>query len=98
MSTRKFAHYHNPDATGRKRLYQIWWGEFPTPHGLVDVELVSPAPTDPPSAGGQPAWIRSGPVKYRVRPSGQSADAWRPKVFERDEPFGPAVGAAAYGR
>jgi hypothetical protein len=71
---------------------------FPTPHGLVDVELVSPAPTDPPSAGGQPAWIRSGPVKYRVRPSGQSADALRPKVFERDEPFGPAVGAAAYGR
>ena len=98
MSTRRFAHYDNPDATGRMRRYRIWWGEWPTPHGPVDVELVSPAPTDPPSAGGQPAWIRSGPVEYRVRPSGQDADAWRPLVFERDEPFGPATGAAAYGR
>ena len=98
MSTAKYAYYDNPDATGRMRRYRIWWGEWPTPHGPVDVELVSPAPTDPPSAGGQPEWIRSGPVEYRVRPSGQDADAWRPLVFERDEPFGPATGAAAYGR
>jgi hypothetical protein len=100
MSTRKrreYAYYDNPDSTGRMRRYQIWWGEKPTPYGPVDVELVSPAPTDPPS-GGQPAWVRSGPVEYRVRPSGQGADAWRSRVFERSEPFGPAVGAAAYGR
>jgi len=101
MSTRKkrqFAYYDNPDATGHRRRYQIWWGELPTPHGLVDVELVSRAPADPPSPVRQGSWVRSGPVEYRVRPSGQGADAWRLLVFGRSEPFGPAVGAAAYGR
>jgi hypothetical protein len=99
MSTAKYAYYDNPDTTGRMRRYRIWWGEWQTTHGLVDVELMSPAPADPPSAGGQAAWVRSGPVSYRARPSGQGADAWRPLVFDRSgEPFGPAAGAAAYGR
>jgi hypothetical protein len=98
MSTRKYAHYDNPDATGRMRRYQIWWGELPTPDGPVDVELVSHAPTDPPSAGGQGAWAQSGLVEYRVRPSGQDAAAWRPLVLGLGEPFGRRAGAAAYSR
>jgi hypothetical protein len=52
------------------------------------------APADPPAKGGQAAWVRSGPVEYRVRPSGQGAAAWVPLVFDRPhQPFGETAGA-----
>ena len=98
MSTAKYAYYDNPDAIGWMRRYRTWWGEWPTPYGPVDVELVSPAPADPPSAGGQAAWAQSGPVEYRIRPSGHGVNAWRPLVFGPGELFGPGAAAAAYAR
>jgi hypothetical protein len=92
--------YANLDRDGNQRWYQTVWDRHECPDGrLVDIELVSAAPADPPANGrGQAAWVASGPVEYRVRPSGQGADAWRPLVFTKHgQPFGQMAAAAAYG-
>jgi hypothetical protein len=84
-----------PGAIGRMRRYRTWWANGRPRTGRW-TELVSR-----PRRSAQRRRRRlaqSGPVEYRVRPSGHGGDAWRPLVFGPGELFGPGAGAAAYAR
>ena len=82
---KNMAPYDEPDEHGNTRWYQVWWDSFPTSVGPAEIELVSePAPRMP--VGGQPAWIKTRPVTYRVRLVGQGPGDWKRLHFETPPP------------